>query len=178
MEIKDKELLKIQIKNKIDKYIKEFPIFFYGNIIINLFLIIFLAAVAVFSAISIKIDARITVYGAFFLAIGMSILKITLKDFRRNFRIIKNIAEGHYDFEIEDYEMDNVVEFMEDLPKSRDDVSQLKVALSFDKILEILVASKIITFQKKFYDVDLKFKFNFEGMFKKNYDKESPAKQA
>jgi len=168
MEIKNKDLLKIHIKDKIEKYIKEFPIYFYGNIFINIILIVSIVFAAMLSAISLRVDATFTLYGVAFMVAAISILKTTTKNFLRNVRIIKNIQEGNYKFGIEDYEMDNTIELIEDLPKSKQEIKDLKVSLSFDKLIEVLVAARIIKYYKGMYDLDLKFKYKYEIALEEN----------
>jgi hypothetical protein len=157
MQIKDKALFKKMINDQVNKYIEEFPTYFYGNIFINVFLLVCLIASIIFSVIPGFLYA-----GIFSMFVVINILRVTFKNFRRNMRILGNIDEGQYDFGLEDYEMDDIVEFMEDLPKSKEEINRLKVSLSFNKLIDILVVTKILYYYKKTYDINLKFKFAYE----------------
>lgn len=161
MEIRNKTLFKKLIKNKIDKYIREFPLFFCGNIIINALLISALVIIVIISATL----SGFLFYGIFFLIVILGFLEVTIKNFLRNITILKNILENYHtfgNFKINDHEMDNVVELMEDLPKNKEEIDHLKLSLSFDKLIEILTAARIISYHKKTYEIDLKFKYKFE----------------
>jgi hypothetical protein len=157
-----KTILKNEIRKKVERYIKEFPIYFYGNIIINILLIASAAIATLFASLSWRVDFRITWFGILFIAVIFGIIRVTFKGFLRNVHILKTIREGHYDFEIEDYEMDNAVEFVEDLPKQKEDVEQMKLALSFGKLIDILRAARVITCRNGVYEMDIVFRYDFE----------------
>ena len=162
MEIKNKELFRNLLKNAVAKYVQQFPVFFYGNIIINIVLIVLFIADAFVVIMTMRFAPQVAVYGFLLLGVFMMIFNVTFRDMRRNFKILKTIREGHYDFEIEDFELDNVIEFLESLPKTKSEIKDMEIELSFDKLIEILKAAKIITCRKGVYDLGLKFKFVYE----------------
>jgi hypothetical protein len=160
MIIKDKERFKIEVKKKIDKYVKDFPAYFYGNIALSIIIVIVMIASLLFAAFCIHYSLNGSFYAIIFFAGLSPILRITLKDFMGNIKILKKIEAGDYDFEIEDHEMDMAVEFIEDLPKSKEEVERLRVALSFNKLIDVLETTKIIESKKETYDIGLVFKYH------------------
>lgn len=169
MEIVDKEKVKLEIKNKIDKYIKIFPFYFYMNIIINLILIT--AVVASIVLIFIFSSSLCSDSGSEFLVIiiivASVILRTTIKGFFKNIRVLYQIQAGDYEFGIQDHELDNMIEFIEDLPLSREEVARTEKALSFNKIIDVLEAAGIIVLERGHWNIDLIFKYEAEGMMEK-----------
>lgn len=176
MEIADKEKVKLEIKNRIDKYIKIFPFYFYMNIIINLILIAVLAAsIGLIFILSSSLSSD---NGSEFLVVviivALVILKTTIKGFFKNIRVLYQIKAGDYDFGIRDHEMDNMIEFMEDLPMSREEVTRTEKALSFNKIIDVLEAVGIIVLERGYWNIDLIFKYEAEGMMEKYSENPRP----
>jgi len=71
MEIKNKEAAKAFLRVKIQKNIKQFIFYFYGNIIINIIIITVVFAtvgIGAFSLVTLQMP-HLLVYGAFFLKI-------------------------------------------------------------------------------------------------------------
>lgn len=164
MEIKNKEIFRAELKAEIAKHIKEFPVFFFGNIVINVIVIAMIVATASFLAFSLKIKMPSSAfgYGLIFIAFLLSVLSIMGRDFFKNIRILKAIRAKNYELEVEDYELDNLVEFIEGLPMSREDVEQMKISLSFGKLIDILDLFEIIYCEKGVYNLDLAFKYRVE----------------
>lgn len=166
--INDKEAFKKEIISKIEKYKKDFPVYFFGNLFINVSLILLMVAIFIVIAMFFPImkfgENGAEFYGELF-AVGIisfiiisSILKITTKGLLKNIKIIRKIREGRYDFKIENYEMDNLVEFIEDLPMKKEDVARLKTSLSFEELIEVSEAVSIISHKKGYYVVDISFR--------------------
>jgi len=169
MEIKDKLLFKTEIKNKIDKFSKEFPIYFFINIIINVSLILMMLGAALFVVFSIEMfDSGVHIYAILFIVFLSIILRVTMKGFFRNIKIVKSIQAGDYNFGIEDHEMDNAIEFIEDMPIKKDEVEKMRVALSFNKLIDVLKYARIIKCSRGLYDIDLVFKYRIEKMTEEN----------
>lgn len=176
MEIIDKKTYKIEIKNKVDKYMKEFPFYFLFNILLNLITIASIVIVAVFVALGLRFATEGSAYGLVLIAGLLAFLKIISKGFFKNINTLKSIREGNYDFEIEDYEMDNAIEFIEDLPIKKEDLERMRKSLSYDKIIDVLETVNIIICKNGLYDVDLIFKYRTEQAIEsennmKNYSK-------
>lgn len=161
MEIKSKQILKIELEKQINEYVERFPIYFYGNtfaVALCLVTFVFLISFSIFG-----LQAEIEVLFELPLLIIVAIIQVIFsKRFWMDFNIFKKIRAGRYNFEIEDHEMDNVVEFITDLPMKRDEAERLRVALSFDESLESLEKFGIIVFEDGLCDVSLKFKFRIE----------------
>lgn len=171
MKIKDKEQLKIEIKGKITKFTKEFPFYFFVNIFINIFLLIIIFLIF-FLFFLIARQAGEVIFLVF---IVMGIMTVTFKNFLRNIKILHGMYNGDYDFEIDDHEMDNAIEFLEDLPLNISEVNKLRISLSFNKIINVLESSGIITKKKGVWDVDLDFKYkakSLEGDYLEDYLKQ------
>jgi hypothetical protein len=168
MEIKDKQVFKIEVKKKIDKFVWEFPIYFYGNLIINLFLVVIILSLSFFTLAILWLPrgGELSGYVIIAIVVAVFILRITLKGLFRNIRILKNIYAGDYDFEIEDYEMDNAVEFIEDFPVKKEDVERMRTSLSFNKIIDVLETASIIMCEEGVYSMDLFFKHSIENLIK------------
>lgn len=169
MEIVNKEKVKLEIKNRIDKYIKIFPFYFYMNIIINLILIAALVASIVLIFIlssSIGPNGGLE-FVVIIILIVLAILKNTIRGFLKNIRVLYQIQAGDYEFGIEDHELDNMIEFIEDLPLSREEVARTEKALSFNKIIDVLEAAGIIVLERGHWNIDLIFKYEAEGMMEK-----------
>lgn len=169
MEIKEKLIFKIGLKKEIDRYIKEFPIYFYGNILVNISLIILCLILLFFACVSMGFDLRASGYLIAVILFFGSIMRITFKGFLRNLNILHEIGKGKYTFGIEDHEMDMVVEFLEDLPMKKEDVEQMKVALSFDKLIDVLEAADIINYENGVYNMNIIFKYRTKGIFGKGF---------
>jgi len=162
MEIINKKIYKTEIKNKVDKYMREFPFYFLFNILLNLITLVSIVIVAVFVALGFRFATEGSTYGLFLIAILLAFLRIISKGFFKNINTLKSIREGNYDFEIEDHEMDNAIEFIEDLPMKKEDLERMRKSLSYDKIIDVLETVNIITYKDGFYDVDLIFKYRTE----------------
>lgn len=155
MEVENKELLRVELRKKIDKYIKEFPIYFYSNIFLNLIII---SLIIITSIVTIALyEAGFLFFGALTIITLLSVCRITLRGFLRNLKIIKNMNKGSYDFDIKSHEMDNAIEFIEDLPMAKVDVDKLRVALSFNKLIDVLDTVRIIRCGKEEYSLDVTF---------------------
>jgi len=180
MEIKNKEAFKAELKRVIALRIKQFPYFFYGNILINIIIVAVIIATLFFvvaSLITIKAPA-IFVYGVALIAFLSSILSITMRDFFKNIRILNAIRAGHYDLGVEDYELDNTLEFIEQLPMSKSEVERMKIELSFGKLINVLDVFGIINCEGEIYNIDLVFKYETEEAIEKaEEDAEIRAKQ-
>ncbi|HOW60562.1 MAG TPA: hypothetical protein P5548_01430 [Candidatus Moranbacteria bacterium] len=163
MEIKNKLLFKTEVKKKIDRFIKEFPIYFFINIVINISLIVMILGSAFFVAFSLEmLGTGIHAYIILFIAFLSLVFRITIKGFFRNIKILKSIQAGDYEFGIENHELDNAIEFIEDMPIKKDEVEKMRVALSFNKLIDVLEYARIIKCSKGLYDVDLVFKYRVE----------------
>jgi hypothetical protein len=165
MEVKNKEALKQEIQDRVDIYVKEFPIYFAGSIIVNLMLIFILLASAIYTVISIDLSLisgkpvgiEGTYYGFAGMILIMPVIRYTLHNLRRCFRALKLMSESSYDFEIEDYELDHAAEFIGQLPMKKEEVEKMKVELSFGKIIDILEVIGIISCRRGIYDVRIIF---------------------
>ena len=167
MEIENKQIYKAEIRKKIEKYIKEFPTYFYGNIFVNLILILIVLVSLSFSVALMGIESdnagELGGYGIVFAYfIIFFLLRITLRGFFQNVRILRRIQAGDYDFEIEDFEMDDVIEFIEGMPMKKEDLEQMRVALSFNKLIDVLETVDIIEIEKESYSVNLEFAYQVE----------------
>lgn len=177
MEIFEKENFKLEIKQKIDNYVRGFPFHFYFNIIINLVL---LAIILVLSAFAVLfLDNLGFADGIQYLVIGIivlsSILRVTAKSFFKNIRVLHQIQAGDYAFGIEDHELDNMIEFVEDLPLKKDEVEKMRKALSFDKIIDVLEAVGIIVSKDGKWDLELGLKYKAEGVMEKYLNQKNDA---
>lgn len=161
MEIKDKQLFKIEVKNKIDKFVKEFPVHFYGNMLINLVFVLLILVIGFFLTISIKIRSggEFFAYGLVLMVAIMAALRITFNSFLRNLDILRDMQTGKYVFGIENHEMDNAVEFIEELPMKKEEVDKLRTSLSFDKLINVLEATRIISCENNEYVMDIVFRY-------------------
>lgn len=176
MVIKDKNILKEGIKKEIDLFVKYFSIHFLGNILL---IVAFLVVVPLLGgSLSITFGLKINALEAHFfigsligLIIILPIVKILIDSFLRNIKILNNIRKGDYNFGIESHEMDNMIEFIEDLPIKIEDVNRLKKSLSFGKIVEVLEATRIITPQKGVYYLDIYFKYKFDDIIVEDFEK-------
>lgn len=172
MIIKDKQIFRVEIKNRIEKYVQEFPVYFYGNIFFNVILLLIILAVSIAiilviiaSSLYEIIEVIKSTYVLFLILVTVSaIFRITLKGFLKNIKILHRIQAFDYDFGVEDHEMDNAIEFIEDLPKDKDDVERMRVALSFNKIIDVLSTVKLIVFEKKLCILERKFKYDMENV--------------
>lgn len=170
MIIKDKNRFKLEVRKKIDKYIKDFPVYFYGNIIFNIAIVLIMVASLLFAAFCIRYNLEGSIY-AIFLFIGLSpVLQITFKGFLRNIKTLRKIEAGDYEFGIEDHEMDNAVEFIEDLPINKEEVERMRASLSFNKLIDVLETTRVIECKKNIYDIGLAFKYGIGDMFDNFYD--------
>lgn len=171
MEIKNKEDFKAQLKAEIELNIKQFPFYLYGNIIINLIILVMIIAIAIFISGIFKISLETSIgssmvslvwYGSLFIIFMASILTFTIKDFFKNIHILRVIQAGHYDLGIEEYELDNTLEFIEQLPMTEEEVERMKKELSFGKLINVLDLFNIINCENGIYDIDLIFKYKTE----------------
>lgn len=172
MEIANKEKIKLEIKNKIDKYIKIFPFYFYMNIIINLILIATIVTSTVLIAIVSSSLSSTNGFEFLLIAIIVAsiILKTTIKGFFKNIRVLYQIQAGDYEFGIGDHELDNMIEFIEDLPLSQEEVTRMEKALSFNKIIDVLEAVGIIVLERGHWNIDLVFKYQIEALMEKSFE--------
>ena len=173
MEIFEKENLKLEIKKKIDDYVEEFSFHFYFNIIINLVLI---AIIAVLFSFAVLLLGNLGfVDGIQYLIITIvvlgAILKVTAKSFFKNIRVLHQIQEGDYAFGIEAHELDNMIEFVEDLPLAKEEVEKMRKTLSFDKIIDVLEAVGIIVLEHGKWNLELGLKYKAEGVMEKYFDR-------
>ena len=168
MIIKDKLLFKIEVKKKIDKFVKEFPVHFYGNLIFNLFFVALAIAICVIFVLDIVYSLRtgsnpvfqdIVAYGAFGLFGVLAAFRITFKGFLRNMDILRDMHAGNYAFGIDDHEMDSAIEFIEELPMKKEEIDKLRMSLSFDKLINVLEATKIIANENGEYVMDIVFRY-------------------
>jgi len=164
MEIKNKEIFKAEIVKKVNKYIKQFPFYFYGNIITNIILVAIIIIAVFFVVASWQFSTAIFFYGPVSIAFVSSILRITVKDFLKNIKTLEKIKAGHYDFGVEDYELDNAVEFLEELPKPKEEVDQMKGELSFGKLVDVFEATNIISYENGLYNIDRIFRAQTEAV--------------
>lgn len=163
MEIRNKEAFKVELRKEIDKHMKEFPVFFYGNIIINIVLIAIIVAAGSFIALTLEMrEPDILTYGLFFIGFILSILSVTMRSFFKNVRILSAIRAIHHDFDVDNYELDNLVGFIEQLPMKREEVERMKISLSYGKLINILDLFNIISCEKGIYDMDIIFEFQTE----------------
>lgn len=172
MEIIDKKTYKTEIKKRVDKYMKEFPFYFLFNIFLNFILIFLIILSALFVVMGAKSGIGEAGYGFIAIVGLLSVLGITSSGFFKNINTLKSIREGDYDFEIEDHEMDNAIEFIEDLPAKKEDVEKLRLSLSYDKIFDVLETVDIIVCKNGSYDINLRFKYQVEQIMEsENYRK-------
>jgi len=165
MEIKNKEYFKAELKKEITKHVRQFPLFFYGNIVINFLILAVILATISFIILSLAMEpaVHLIVYGAFLIVSLGSIFSITIRDFFKNIRILNALRENNYEAGIEEYELDNIVEFIEQLPMSKEEIEDMRKELSFDKIFDMLELFSIISCEKGIYDLDIVFKYEAEG---------------
>ena len=170
MEIANKEKIKLEIKNRIDKYIKIFPFYFYTNIIINLILIatVVVSVVLIFILTDIIGPNGGLEFLVIIIIVASIILRTTIKGFFKNIRVLYQIQDGDYDFGIENHELDNMIEFIEYLPLSQEEVSRMEKALSFNKIIDVLDAVGIIVLEKGHWNMDLVFRYKVESLMEKH----------
>jgi hypothetical protein len=170
MIIRDKDRFKMEVKKRIDKYVKDFPVYFYGNILINIIIVLAMIASLLIAAFCILYGIE----GAFYtilLFVGLSpALKTTFNGFLRNIKILRKIEAGDYEFGVEDHEMDNAAEFIEDLPMKKEEVERMRVALSYNKLIDVLETARIIESKKGVYDIGLVFKYEIGDIFDNFYD--------
>jgi hypothetical protein len=122
-----------------------------------------------FVAFSIKmLIGEIAFYMTLFIVFSSIILKVTIKGFFRNIKILKSIQAGDYEFGIEDHEMDNAIEFIEDMPIKKEEIERMRVALSFNKLIDVLEYAHIIKCSEGLYDLDLVFKYRIEKIMEDN----------
>lgn len=168
MEIKDKQLFRIEMRNKIDKFVKDFPVHFYGNAIINSVLVFGIFCVLAVYFMSIRysqgfifapVSQELLVYGIFIIISISAVLRVTIKSFLRNLDILRDMHSGKYAFGIGDHEMDNAIEFIEELPMKKDEVDRLRTSLSFDKLINVLEATRIISCENNEYVMDIVFRY-------------------
>lgn len=174
MIIKDKEALKKGIKEEIERFVKDFPVYFFGNI---LFIFILVGAL-IFSGVIIAIDLSLDIgtpelsgSACVAIVIILPILKIFFDALRRNVKVLNNIRKGNYTFGVESHEMGNAIECIEDLPMSVEEVERLKTSLSFGKIIDVLEATRIISIQNGVYYFDLRFKYTFDEIIVEDFEK-------
>jgi hypothetical protein len=158
MEIDNKEAYRVELKSVLTERIRQFPIYFYGNIIINIFIMAVVIVSAVIIVAALRFDPAVITFGFLFITALLSALSITMRNFLKNIRILNAIRAGDYDLDIEDYELDNVIEFFEDLPMKKEELEQVKVTLSFEKLINILELFGIIYCEGAVCDVDVIFK--------------------
>jgi ABC-type multidrug transport system fused ATPase/permease subunit len=151
MEIKNKEFLKAQLKAKVALNIKQFPFYFYFNIFINIVVAVLIVATMFF----IGFVPPILIQGMMVIVFLLVIFHITVRDLFKNIRILNTIRAGHYDLDIEDYELDNTLEFIEQLPMSKEEAERMKEELSFSKLINLLDLFGIICCKDGMYDLDL-----------------------
>jgi hypothetical protein len=163
MEVKDNIIFKAEVIRKINRYINQFPIFFYGNIIVNIILLIIIGTVLFFVIIGAWLNPVLVYYGFVIVSFVSVILHITMNNFWKNYEILKDITAGRYNADVEDYELDNAIEFLEELPKSKEEVDQMRVALSFRKLIDFFEAADIITCENGVYDIDIIFRAQVEA---------------
>ncbi|MEF3692168.1 MAG: hypothetical protein V3574_03910 [Candidatus Moraniibacteriota bacterium] len=178
MEIFEKQKLKLDIKRKIDDCVRAFPFHFYVNVIINLVLIgiiLILLAFVVLMLVNLGFADGLEYLIITILVLG-TILKVTGKSFLKNIRVLHQIQDGDYAFGIEDHELDNMIEFVEDLPLAKDEVERMRKTLSFDKIIDVLEAVEIIVLKDGKWDLELGLKYEAEGIMKKYLKQENDAK--
>jgi hypothetical protein len=167
MEIENKDILKQEIKNNVDKYIKQFPIYFFGNILINVILIVSIAAIAAMGISSFFMPIRngygdAFVIGLVILVFLLAFLRIMLKGFLSNLRILGRIKAGDYIFAVEDYEMDNAVELIAMLPMEKEDIDKTRVALSYNKIIDVFETVGIIERKNTVLEINIVFKYQVD----------------
>lgn len=170
MYIKDKHKFKIEIKNKINKYVREFPIYFYGNILINIIFIVIMVGCIFFAGFSIRYNIEGAGYAVIAVVVLIPIIQVTLEGFFRNIKILRKIEAGDYDFGIENHEMDNTIEFIEDLPMKKEEIERLRISLSYNKLVDVLETAKIIECEGKTYDVNLVFKYKVGDLIENFYE--------
>ena len=156
MKIENKEAFKAELKKKMALHIKQFPVFFYGNLIINIIIVVLIvvsAIVILLSLYTMRVP-QILAYGGIFIVILSSIFARTFRDFLKNVRVLNAIRAGHYDLGIEDFELDDVIEFFEQLPLSKSEVDRMKVELSFGKLIDVLDLFGVITCEGGVYELD------------------------
>jgi hypothetical protein len=163
MEIKNKEKFKLILKEEILQYTRQFPVYFWLNILINLLIFLVLIATALVIALSVSVyPSSFAFYGLVFMAALLKILHITFGNFLKNLRILGALKEKHYGYEIEEYELDNIAEFIEQLPMKKEEVEKMKIELSYGKLIEILDLIGIITFDNGMYYLDVKLQEKIE----------------
>jgi hypothetical protein len=165
MEIKDKQAFKIILREKVERYIGQFPIYFYGNIFINLILMAIITILIIFLVETLMPEL------IFLLVVLFGIFSVTLNGCLRNIKILQKISAGNYKFGIEEFEMDNAVEFIEELPMEKEEFERTKIALSFGKLIDVFEAARIISNSGKLYDLDLLFKNEAAETLSENLEK-------
>jgi len=151
---KNEQTFKADLKVTIEKRIHQFPFYFYFNIIINIFLVLLLIGAAAFVVMDFSSGLGYGVYGLLFMVFLMGVFPITLRGFFRNVHIFHALRTGNYKIEIEDYEMDHAVDFIEHLPKSKEEVEEIKIALTFGRIIEMLELLDIVYCENNVYKLD------------------------
>lgn len=163
MQIKNKALFELELKAKVAHYVKHFPAYFWGNILINIVLVIGLVVFSSFVAMGMSSGqgdegGQVAVGGIMAVIFIFSILRITARGFWKNLEIIREIRAGDYELGIEHHELDNAIEFIEDLPLNVAEVEQMRVSLSFGKLIHVLETSGVICFRDGMCDLDLVFR--------------------
>jgi hypothetical protein len=163
MEIKNKEKFKLILREEIMQYIKQFPVYFWMNILINLIIIavFILTAVAIFFSISVY-QSGFVYYGLIFMAVLLKMLHTTFRNFLKNLHILGELKEKQYGNEIEEYELDNIVEFVEQLPMKKEEVEKMKIELSYGKLINILDLIGIITYENDMCYLDVRLQEKVE----------------
>lgn len=150
-----KEIFRAEIKRIIEKSISQFPYYFFGNVALNVFLLLlWIFSLAVFFIGIEAGNAEYMAYTLIFMGFISGIFRVTLLGLSRNIHIFHVLRAGHYDLEIKDYEMDHALDFVGSLPKIKQEVERIKISLSFGKIVELLELFGVICCKKDIVDLD------------------------
>ena len=145
MEIKNKEAFKAALRHLVEKNIRQFPFYFWFNIVINLVLIFgFVVLVSVVIASKGELVEGIIPLAMFLYLIAY----ITLGSFFKNVEILQELRRIHYGLDVKPYEWDHVFHFIADLPMETEEVERMKASLSFGKLINLLDLFGIIVFEE------------------------------
>jgi hypothetical protein len=178
MEITDKKAFKKELREKIMEYMRKFPFYFYGNIVINIILIVLLAGIVfIFLASFFNLPSALPGYGFIAIGIILRILSVTFGNFLKNIRIISSVRNNDYELEIEEYELDHILELIEKLPMEEDEIKRMKVELSYGKLIDILDLIGIINNEDGVYDVNTEIKARMMEKAKLSEEKIMPRRK-
>lgn len=169
MEIKNKEAFKFALRELVEKNIRQFPFYFWFNILINFaiifgFVFLILMLVAFFSAPDPSLIHFVIPIGMFL----YSVAYVTVGSFLKNLDILHELRSDHWGVDIKDYEWDHVMQFIEDLPMKIEDAERMKVSLSFGKLINLLDLFGLIIYEGETCDLDRVSRRDVEKIMERN----------